>query len=60
MNVKDTIAAISTPPGKGGVALLRVSGDEAVTVAERVFFPKNKKKLSAKSISIIPGISTAR
>ena len=46
MNIKDTIAAISTPPGKGGVALLRISGDEAVTVAEKVFFPKNKKDLS--------------
>lgn len=46
MNVKDTIAAISTPPGKGGVALLRVSGDEAVGIAERVFFSKNKTKLS--------------
>ena len=36
MNVNDTIAAISTPTGRGGVALLRVSGDEAVTIAEKV------------------------
>ncbi len=33
----DTVAAISTPPGKGGVALIRISGAEADAVAERVF-----------------------
>ena len=38
-----TIAAISTPSGKGGVAIIRVSGDEAIAIAERVFFPKSKK-----------------
>ncbi len=46
MNIKDTIAAVSSPYGKGGVALLRVSGEEAVAIAERVFFPKSKRKLS--------------
>ena len=40
------IAAVSTPPGKGGVALIRVSGEGAITVSERVLFPKSKKKLS--------------
>ncbi len=38
-----TIAAISTPSGKGGVAIIRVSGDEAISIASRVFFPKSKK-----------------
>ena len=33
----DTIAAISTARGKGGVAMIRISGDEALSVAERVF-----------------------
>ncbi len=46
MDIFDTIAAISTPRGKGGVALLRVSGCDAVSICERVFFPKNGKKLS--------------
>ena len=31
-----TIAAISTPKGKGGVSLIRISGDEAIKVAEKV------------------------
>ncbi len=35
-----TIAAVSTPRGKGGVALIRISGEEAVTVAGRCFSPK--------------------
>ena len=33
----NTIAAISTPPGKGGVAIIRMSGAEAFEIAERVF-----------------------
>ncbi len=46
MILGDTIAALSTPYGRGGVALLRISGPEAVEVAERVFSPKNGKPLS--------------
>ena len=42
----DTIAAVSTPRGKGGVALLRVSGPDAVSVVSRVFRPKNGKSLA--------------
>lgn len=42
----DTIAAISTPFGKGGVAVIRLSGDRALPVAERIFSPLNHKKLS--------------
>ncbi|MBR5295929.1 MAG: hypothetical protein IKU24_05010 [Clostridia bacterium] len=41
-----TIAAISTPRGKGGVSLIRISGPEAFSVAEKVFRPKNKSKVS--------------
>ncbi len=35
----DTIAAIATPPGQGGVAVIRVSGPEALRVLERAFRP---------------------
>ncbi|MBQ8747378.1 MAG: tRNA uridine-5-carboxymethylaminomethyl(34) synthesis GTPase MnmE [Clostridia bacterium] len=34
-----TVAAVSTPPGKGGIAVIRISGADAVTVADRVFIP---------------------
>lgn len=42
----DTIAAVSSPRGKGGVALLRISGADAFAIAERVFRPKNGKRLT--------------
>jgi tRNA U34 5-carboxymethylaminomethyl modifying GTPase MnmE/TrmE len=33
----DTIAAIATPPGEGGIGIVRVSGSEAFPIAERLF-----------------------
>lgn len=42
-----TVAAVSTPRGKGGVALIRISGEEAVTVAGRCFSPKCGKSAEA-------------
>lgn len=47
----DTIAAISTPVGEGGIAVIRVSGPEAITRVETLF--KSKDKLSeAKSHTV--------
>ncbi len=34
-----TIAAISTPRGKGGIAVIRISGDQAFGIASKVFYP---------------------
>lgn len=41
-----TIAAVSSPRGKGGVALIRISGEEAVAVASRCFSPKSGVKVA--------------
>ncbi len=42
-----TIAAISTPTGKGGVAIIRVSGKNALTISEKIFVSSKKEfKLS--------------
>ena len=41
MPAASTIAAISTPYGKGGVALIRVSGPEAAEICAKVFHPKS-------------------
>lgn len=38
-----TIAAISTPMGEGAIAIVRLSGDEAIEIADRIF--KGKKSL---------------
>ena len=40
------IAAVSTPPGKGGVAVIRISGEGALSVASSVFFPRGNKNIS--------------
>ncbi len=37
----DTICAISTPPGEGGIGIIRISGKSAVAVASAVFRPRN-------------------
>ena len=37
---KDTIAAISTPIGQGGIGIIRVSGENAFIIVERIFKPK--------------------
>lgn len=42
----DTIAAVSTPRGKGGVALIRISGAEAFAVCDRVFRAPSGTSLS--------------
>ncbi|MFA5068925.1 MAG: tRNA uridine-5-carboxymethylaminomethyl(34) synthesis GTPase MnmE [Candidatus Omnitrophota bacterium] len=40
--LEDTIAAISTPPGKGGIGIIRLSGPLSIGIADKVF--KGKKK----------------
>lgn len=44
----DTIAAISTPPGEGGIGIVRLSGGEALEIAEKVY------KLGDKQLSDQP------
>lgn len=46
MNLLDTIASISTPYGKGGIAVLRISGADAIAIAEKIFEPQSKISLS--------------
>lgn len=38
----ETIAAISTPAGEGAIALIRISGEDAIEVAERIYRGKEK------------------
>lgn len=42
MNVTDTIAAVSTPRGKGGIAVIRISGADAAACLSRVFIPHGR------------------
>ena len=53
-NFTSVIAAVSTPPGKGGVAIIRISGDGALDIAASVFRPKSNKdfRLAAPRMQI--------
>ncbi len=44
-----TIAAIATPLGEGGIGVIRISGDDAIDVADKCFFAFSGEKLSSLS-----------
>ena len=46
-NLDDTIAAISTPIGQGGIGIIRLSGKEALAVADKIFMAKDGKRPSS-------------
>lgn len=49
-----TVAAISTPRGLGGISVIRISGDDAITIAERCF-----KAASGRALSSLKGYEAA-
>ncbi|MDO8281650.1 MAG: tRNA uridine-5-carboxymethylaminomethyl(34) synthesis GTPase MnmE [Thermodesulfovibrionia bacterium] len=56
MHQEDTIAAISTPIGHGGIGIVRLSGPDALKIADKIFVSARKKKLAnIKSHRIIYG-----
>ncbi len=42
--MQECISAISTPNGTGGVAIIRISGDNALGIAEKMFTPAGKPR----------------
>lgn len=47
MYIRDTIAAVSTPPGNGGIGIVRVSGAQAAAIGETIFKPVNNGGLKS-------------
>lgn len=45
-SINETIAAIATPPGEGAIGIIRLSGGEAITIADKIFAGK---KLAAQA-----------
>ena len=45
MDTRDTIVALSTPPGMGGIGLLRLSGSRSLAIASRLFHPRRPSRL---------------
>ncbi|MBN1781785.1 tRNA uridine-5-carboxymethylaminomethyl(34) synthesis GTPase MnmE [bacterium] len=47
LSQNDTIAAVATPPGQGGIAVIRISGPHARACIQSVFFPSTAEKKPA-------------
>lgn len=45
--LQDTIAAIATPLGEGGIGIVRISGSAAIDITEKIFVAKYNKKWSS-------------
>lgn len=44
--MEDTIVAVATPAGEGGIGIVRLSGKKSIAIADQLFVAKNKKKPS--------------
>ena len=42
--MEDTIAAIATAPGEGGIGVVRISGEKSKEILEKIFLKKNSEK----------------
>src|SRR5262249_46392291 len=49
--LEDTIAAIATPLGEGGLAVIRISGSEALKVGDQCFVPAGKSSAKPTAAS---------
>ena len=56
MFFEDTIAAIATPPGEGGIGIVRISGSKALDIAKEVFVFGSKKNQTFKDRYLHYGI----
>lgn len=52
---EDTIAAIATAPGEGGIAIVRVSGVDAEAIASRIFARSSSQRHSLESHKLYSG-----
>jgi tRNA modification GTPase len=56
MFMDDTIAAISTPLGEGGIGIVRLSGKDSIRISDSIFHsPKNKTLTGSKSHRVLYG-----
>jgi len=50
-SMEDTICAISTPVGVGGISIIRVSGDKSIEIVNSIFKGKNLEEVSSHTIN---------
>ena len=46
LSEKDTIVACSSPPGRGAISVIRLSGDKAFSIIQKITKNKLKKQIS--------------
>ena len=54
---KETIVACSSPPGRGAVSIIRLSGDKAVSIIQKITNNEPKKKLSIIKFPLDVGLN---
>ena len=55
MYQEDTIAAIATPPGEGGIAVVRISGPDAEKIALEIFIRRQRRNGKLRSHTLYHG-----
>ncbi len=54
--MNDIIAAVSTPPGMGAIAVIRLSGEGSIALIDKIFVsPSGKKLIDAKANTVLFG-----
>lgn len=53
MILQDTIVALATPSGSGAIAIIRLSGKDAIAIAAQVFVPVNNKDITKQKTHTI-------
>lgn len=48
MKHQETIVALATPSGAGAIAIIRLSGEQAINIASKLFYAVSKKELAAQ------------
>ena len=52
----DTICALATPPGEGGIGIIKISGNRALSILKKIFRnPKSKKIVKFKPWQLVYG-----
>ncbi len=49
-DINGTIAAIATPPGEGAIGVIRLSGAEAISIADKIFYGKKLEQQPSHTI----------
>ncbi len=50
INISDTIVAIATPPGEGAIGMIRLSGNEAIAIVNKIFSGKDLAKQQSHTL----------